>query len=82
MTFISSASGVASQTRSETAETDDAQRLASEADPDRHAALETAGAHGPIGGGYGASGGDHQAEREFRRGVRGAWTARLSCCRP
>ena len=69
---------VASQTRSEAAETDDAERLASQAYADRHAVLEPPGPHGPIGGGYGASGGDHQAEREFRGGV---WGARAGACR-
>ena len=63
---------VAGETRAKAAEPDDAERFAGEAHADGHAALETAGAHGPVGGGYRAGGGDHQSKRQFGGRVGGA----------
>jgi hypothetical protein len=60
------------------AETDDAKRFAGEAYVDRHAVLETAGSHGPIGSRDGAGRGDHQAKRQLGGSVGSARTA--ACC--
>ena len=49
---------VARHARAQTTETDDAERLAGEPLAHRHAPLETAGSHRPIGGRDGAGGGD------------------------
>ena len=68
---------VAGHARPEAPEADDSERLAGEAYADRHAALEAAGAHGPVGGGNGAGGGDHQAKRQFGRRV---GSASAACC--
>ena len=57
---------VAGETRAEAAEAYDAKRFASEVYADRHAALEASGAHGVVGHGNRAGGGDHEPKREFR----------------
>ena len=67
--------GVAGHTRAEAAEADDAQRLPGEPDAHRHATLEAAGSHRPVGDRDGAGGGDQQAERQFGCSVRCARAA-------
>ena len=66
---------IAGQARAEAAETDDAERFAGEAHADRHATLEAAGSHGPVGNRDRAGGGDHQAKRQFGRSVGSARAA-------
>ena len=60
---------VAGHTRAEATETHDAERFPGEPNAHRHATLEAAGAHSPIGNRHGAGGGDERAKRQFGRCV-------------
>ena len=68
-------SAVAGHASPQAAETDDAERLSGKAPTGRHAALEAARAHGRIGEGDGARGGNHEAEGQFGGGEGSAWAA-------
>ncbi len=74
--------GVACHARAEATETNDAERFAGEPLAHRHASLETAGSHRPIGGRDGAGGGDWKAERQFSGCVGSARSAVLQTMMP
>ena len=69
---------IAGKARPEAAGANDTEGFPGEADAHRHAKLETARAHGPIGRGKRASGGDHQAKREFSGRVEGLAARRVA----
>ena len=68
----------AGETRPEAASTDNTEGFAGEAHAHGHAKLETACAHGLVGGGNRAGGGDHQAKRQFRGRIEGLAARRVA----